>query len=188
MKRFLLFLLLGPAVGFAVFELREIASGRIIGGFPGFIMGLPFAYWFGLIPSLVMWLEDWFLEDKMQLWPKVLTSALDWLCREYRDDVDLDVGVDPAASDPHIRDRRRAYRAWSVRGCRASSRRVVRCSTRRVASPKKGRHGCRPFLRLGRYEASLSLSGICRKKEQGRSPARKIVSTLLPQTLDFILA
>jgi hypothetical protein len=26
------------------------------------------------------------------------------------------------------------------------------------------------------------------KKEQGRSPARKIVSTLLPQTLDFILA
>ncbi|KAA0076024.1 hypothetical protein [Tardiphaga sp. P9-11] len=76
MKRFLLFLLLGPAVGFAVFELREIASGRIIGGFPGFIMGLPFAYWFGLIPSLVMWLEDWFLEDKMGLWPKVLTSAL----------------------------------------------------------------------------------------------------------------
>jgi hypothetical protein len=76
MKRFLLFLLLGPAVGFAVFELREIASGRIIGGFPGFIMGLPFAYWFGLIPSLIMWLEDWFLEDKMRLWPKVLTSAL----------------------------------------------------------------------------------------------------------------
>lgn len=76
MKRFLLFLLLGPAVGFAVFELREIASGRIIGGFPGFVMGLPFAYWFGLIPSLVMWLEDWFLEDKMRLWPKVLTSAL----------------------------------------------------------------------------------------------------------------
>jgi hypothetical protein len=76
MKRFLLFLLLGPAVGFAVFEIRELASGKVIGGFPGFIMGLPFAYWFGLIPSLVMWLEDWFLEDKMGLWPKVLTSAL----------------------------------------------------------------------------------------------------------------
>ena len=39
-------------------------------------MGLPFAYWFGLIPALVMWLEDWFLEDKMQLWPKVLTSTI----------------------------------------------------------------------------------------------------------------
>ncbi|MDB5633194.1 MAG: hypothetical protein JWR49_2049, partial [Tardiphaga sp.] len=26
MKRFLIFLLLGPAVGFAVFELRELAS------------------------------------------------------------------------------------------------------------------------------------------------------------------
>lgn len=76
MKRFLIFLLLGPAVGFAVFEIRELASGKVIGGFPGFIMGLPFAYWFGFIPSLVMWLEDWFLEDKMVLWPKVLTSAL----------------------------------------------------------------------------------------------------------------
>ncbi len=76
MKRFLLFLLLGPAVGFATFEVRELLSGRVIGGFPGFIMGLPFAYWFGLIPSLVMWGEDWFLEDKMGLWPKVLTSAI----------------------------------------------------------------------------------------------------------------
>ncbi|QUS40210.1 hypothetical protein RPMA_16245 [Tardiphaga alba] len=76
MKRFLLFLLLGPAVGFATFEIREVLSGKVIGGFPGFIMGLPFAYWFGLIPSLIMWGEDWFLEDKMGLWPKVLTSAI----------------------------------------------------------------------------------------------------------------
>ena len=76
MKRFLLYLLLGPAIGFAVFEIREVLSGRIIGGFPGFIIGLPFAYWFGLIPSLIMWGEDWFLEDKMGLWPKVLTSAI----------------------------------------------------------------------------------------------------------------
>jgi hypothetical protein len=76
MKRFLIFLLLGPAVGFTVFELRELAAGKTIGGAPGFIMGLPFAYWFGLIPSLVMWLEDWFLEDRMRLWPKVVTSAV----------------------------------------------------------------------------------------------------------------
>jgi hypothetical protein len=76
MKRFLLFLLLGPAVGFATFEIREVLSGKVIGGFPGFIMGLPFAYWFGLIPSLIMWGEDWFLEDKMGLWPKVLTSTI----------------------------------------------------------------------------------------------------------------
>ena len=76
MKRFLLFLLLGPAVGFATFEIREVLSGKVIGGFPGFIMGLPFAYWFGLVPSLIMWGEDWFLEDKMGLWPKVLTSAV----------------------------------------------------------------------------------------------------------------
>lgn len=76
MKRFLLFLLLGPAVGFATFEVRELLSGKVIGGFPGFIMGLPFAYWFGLVPSLIMWGEDWFLEDKMGLWPKVLTSTI----------------------------------------------------------------------------------------------------------------
>jgi hypothetical protein len=76
MKRFLLFLLLGPAIGFAVFEIREVLSGRMIGGVLGFVMGLPIAYWFGLVPSLVMWGEDWFLEDKMGLWPKVLTSAV----------------------------------------------------------------------------------------------------------------
>ena len=76
MKRFLIFLLLGPAVGFTVFELRELAAGKTIGGAIGFLMGLPFAYWFGLIPSLLMWLEDWFLEDKMGLWPKVLTSIV----------------------------------------------------------------------------------------------------------------
>ena len=76
MKRFLIFLLLGPAIGFTVFELRELASGKTIGGWIGFAMGLPFAYWFGLIPSLLMWLEDWFLEDKMGLWPKVVTSAV----------------------------------------------------------------------------------------------------------------
>jgi len=76
MKRFLLFLLLGPAIGFAVFEIRELLSGRIIGGFIGFIMGLPIAYWFGLVPSLIMWGEDWFLEDKLGLALKVLTSTI----------------------------------------------------------------------------------------------------------------
>lgn len=76
MKRFLLFLLLGPLIGFTAFEIREVILGRLIGGWPGFVTGLPFAYWFGLVPSLVMWLEDWFLEDKLGLWPKVTTSAI----------------------------------------------------------------------------------------------------------------
>jgi putative oxidoreductase len=45
MKRFLIFLLLGPFLGFTVFIIRDIAGGMIFGGPMGFLFGLPFAYW-----------------------------------------------------------------------------------------------------------------------------------------------
>ena len=70
MKRFLIFLLLGPMLGFLVFLLRNV-----VGGFTGFVFGLPFAYLFGLPIVLVMWVEDWFLSDKIGLGMKVATSA-----------------------------------------------------------------------------------------------------------------
>ena len=40
-----------------------------------FVLGLPFGYLFGLPIVLVMWLEDWFLSDKIGLGMKVATSA-----------------------------------------------------------------------------------------------------------------
>jgi hypothetical protein len=64
MKRFLIFLLLGPLLGLLVFMLRNAFAGKIVGGFMGFVFGLPFGYLFGLPIVLVMWVEDWFLSDK----------------------------------------------------------------------------------------------------------------------------
>src|SRR5260370_7645772 len=57
MKRFLIFLLLGPLLGFLVFLLRNVSAGKIVGGFIGFVFGLPFAYLFGRPIVLVMWVE-----------------------------------------------------------------------------------------------------------------------------------
>ena len=76
MRRFLVFLLLGPLIGFAVFAVRDVLGGKIYGGAIGLLVGLPFAYVFGLPIVLVMWFEDWLLERRMGLWPKLLTSAL----------------------------------------------------------------------------------------------------------------
>lgn len=76
MRRFLVFLLLGPLIGFAVFAVRDILGGKIYGGPMGLLVGLPFAYAFGLPIVLVMWFEDWLLEGWMGLWPKLLTSAI----------------------------------------------------------------------------------------------------------------
>jgi hypothetical protein len=75
MKRFLIFLLLGPFLGFTVFIIRDIAGGMIFGGPMGFLFGLPFAYLFGLPVALTTWVEDWWLADKISLPVKVLTSA-----------------------------------------------------------------------------------------------------------------
>ena len=44
MKRFLIFLLLVPMLGFLVFLLHNVFAGKIVGGFTGFVFGLPFAY------------------------------------------------------------------------------------------------------------------------------------------------
>jgi hypothetical protein len=74
MKRFLIFLLLGPLIGLLVFMLRNAFAGKIVGGFMGFVFGLPFGYLFGLPIVLVMWVEDWFLSDKIGLGMKVATS------------------------------------------------------------------------------------------------------------------
>jgi hypothetical protein len=75
MKRFLIFLPLGPLLGFLVFLLRNASAGKIVGGLIGFVFGLPFAYLFGLPIVLVMWVEDWFLSGKIGLGMKVATSA-----------------------------------------------------------------------------------------------------------------
>ena len=72
MKRFLIFLLLGPLLGLLVFLLRNALAGKLVGGFMGFVFGLPFGY---LPIVLVMWVEDWFLSDKIGLGMKVATSA-----------------------------------------------------------------------------------------------------------------
>jgi Family of unknown function (DUF5413) len=75
MKRFLIFLLLGPLLGYLVFLLRDAAAGEIFGGFMGTIFGLPFAYLFGLPIVIIMWVEDWLLSDKITLGTKIATSA-----------------------------------------------------------------------------------------------------------------
>jgi len=75
-KRFLIFLLLGPVIGFAMYVVWQIGLGRSTGGIQGLLLGLPFAYIFALLPSIVMWFEDWLLEDKIGMWAKVITSAV----------------------------------------------------------------------------------------------------------------
>ena len=75
MKRFLIFVLLGPVLGFLVFLARDLAAGKVFGGFMGILVGLPFVYLFGLPIVLVMWAEDWLLSDKIALGMKVATSA-----------------------------------------------------------------------------------------------------------------
>jgi hypothetical protein len=75
MKRFLVFLLLGPFLGYVVFVLRNLAAGKIVGGAMGFLLGLPFAYLFGLPIALIIWAEDHLLSDKIGLSWKVVTSA-----------------------------------------------------------------------------------------------------------------
>jgi hypothetical protein len=41
----------------------------------GFVFGVPIAYLFGLPIVLIMWVEDWFLFDKIGLGIKLATSA-----------------------------------------------------------------------------------------------------------------
>ena len=53
-KRFLIFLLLGPVIGFAAYVVWQISLGRSIGGIQGLLLGLPFVFIFALLPSMVM--------------------------------------------------------------------------------------------------------------------------------------
>jgi hypothetical protein len=75
-KRILIFLLLGPVLGFLVFQLLEVSYGKNVGGIEGFLLGLPFAFIFAALPSLVIGFEDRWLEDKISLWPRVLVTAV----------------------------------------------------------------------------------------------------------------
>lgn len=75
MKRILIFLLLGPALGYAVYLLWQVAVGRSIGGTEGMLLGLPFAYIFGVPTTLAIAVTDRFLSDRVSLWPRVLISA-----------------------------------------------------------------------------------------------------------------
>jgi hypothetical protein len=54
MKRFLIFILFGPLLGYLVFVLRNASAGKIVGGFMGFVFGVPIAYLFGLPIVLIM--------------------------------------------------------------------------------------------------------------------------------------
>ena len=75
MKRFVIFMLVGPAVGYMVFLLRQILSGKG-GGWEALALGLPFAYLFALLPSLVTWSWDSLLFNRMRIWPRIATSAI----------------------------------------------------------------------------------------------------------------
>ncbi len=80
MKRILIFLLLGPAVGYAVYLLWQISVGRSVGGVEGVLLGLPFAYIFGVLPTLAIGFGDRFLDDKISLWPKVIITTAVGYC------------------------------------------------------------------------------------------------------------
>jgi len=74
MKRFAIFMLLGPAAGFAVFLLRQGLTGKFA-GWEAAAFELPIAYVFAFLPSLVMWFVDWLLFDRMRPWPRIAILA-----------------------------------------------------------------------------------------------------------------
>jgi hypothetical protein len=79
-KRILIFLLLGPLVGYAVYVIWQLSIGRNVGGAEGVLLGLPFAYIFGVLPSLVIGLVDRLLQRNISLWPRVVVVALVGYC------------------------------------------------------------------------------------------------------------
>ena len=74
MKRFVIFMLVGPAVGFAVFLLRQWLGGKFV-GWEAAAFQLPITYLFAILPSLVMWFVDWLLFDKVRPWRRIVTLA-----------------------------------------------------------------------------------------------------------------
>src|SRR6266700_3779296 len=75
MKRFAIFMLIGPAVGFPVVLLRQLLTGRFA-GWEAVAYQLPFAYLFAVLPSLVMLLVDWLLFERLRPWRRIVTLAL----------------------------------------------------------------------------------------------------------------
>jgi hypothetical protein len=75
MKRFAIFMLIGPAVGFPVVLLRQLLTGRFA-GWEAVAYQLPFAYLFAVPPSLVMLLVDWLLFERLRPWQRIVTLAL----------------------------------------------------------------------------------------------------------------
>jgi len=65
MKRFVVFMLIGPAVGFVVFLLRQVLGGRFV-GWEAAAFELPIAYLFAVLPSLMMWFVDWLLYARLR--------------------------------------------------------------------------------------------------------------------------
>ena len=74
MKRFVIFMLIGPAVGFAVFLLRQWLAGKFV-GWEAAAFQLPITYLFAILPSLVMWFVDSLLFDKIRPWRRIVTLA-----------------------------------------------------------------------------------------------------------------
>ncbi len=79
-KRILIFLLLGPVVGYVVYVLWQLSVGRSVGGVEGVLLGLPFAYIFGVLPTLVIGFGDRFLDDRISLLPKVMITTVLGYC------------------------------------------------------------------------------------------------------------
>jgi hypothetical protein len=74
MKRFVVFMLVGPAVGFSIFLLRQVLIGRFV-GWEAAALQLPISYLFGLLPSLVMWFADWLLFARLRHVPRIAVLA-----------------------------------------------------------------------------------------------------------------
>ena len=66
MKRFAIFMLVGPAAGFPIVLLRQLLTGQFA-GWEAVAYQLPFAYLFAVLPSLVMLLVDWLLFERRRL-------------------------------------------------------------------------------------------------------------------------
>lgn len=75
MKRFAIFMLVGPAAGFPIVLLRQLLTGRFA-GWEAVAYQLPFAYLFAVLPSLVMLLVDWLLFERLSAWRRIATLAL----------------------------------------------------------------------------------------------------------------
>jgi len=75
MKRFVVFMLIGPAVGFVVFLLRQVLGGRFV-GWEAAAFELPIAYLFAVLPSLMMWFADWLLYARLRPVPRIATLAV----------------------------------------------------------------------------------------------------------------